>query len=388
MDVEEMRVMEHIFRMIGVDKLALNAVKRTLEAEGVRTPSGNRRWHTRGIRELVLSDIYRPHAYREIEGLVSPAVAATLDPGKRYGVWWFNRERVARRRVAETSPNGRVYREKVKATTRPREEWIAVPVPDSGIPREVVDAAREAIANNKPTSSNGDRFWELSGGIFRCGVCGSRMRTNVTRKATKLYFYYLCRRHHEERDACPNRKVYRADKVEPDVWELVSELLQDPQQVRDDLERMIERERDGLRGDPEREAKAWFEKLSEVDQERRGYLRLAAKGRITDEDLDMELAELEETRRTAERELEALRSYRERVERLERDRDALLESYVGMVPEALKSLTPEERHRIYKMFRLDVAVNASGEIEVTGDLVAGPEVCSTGPAPWRSWVKS
>jgi hypothetical protein len=59
-----------------------------------------------------------------------------------------------------------------------------------------------------------------------------------------------------------------------------------------------------------------------------------------------------------------------------------------MVPEALESLTPEERHRIYKMFRLDVAVNAGGEIEVTGDLVAGPEVCNTGPAPWRSWGKS
>jgi len=104
------------------------------------------------------------------------------------------------------------------------------------------------------------------------------------------------------------------------VWELVSELLQDPQRVRDDLERMIEREREELRGDPEREAKTWLQKLSEVDQERRGYLRLAAKGRMTDEDLDTELAELEEARRTAERELERLRSYRERIEQLERDK--------------------------------------------------------------------
>ena len=115
-----------------------------------------------------------------------------------------------------------------------------------------------------------------------------------------------------------------------------------------------------------------------MDQERRGFLRLAAKGRMTDEDLDTELAELEETRRTAERELERLRSYRERIERLERDKDTLLESYVSMVPEALDSLTPEERHHIYKMLRLDVSVNADGEIEVAGDLMPNPEVCNIG----------
>jgi hypothetical protein len=39
-----------------------------------------------------------------------------------------------------------------------------VPVPESGIPREWVDAAREAIKDNQRQSANGDRFWELSGG--------------------------------------------------------------------------------------------------------------------------------------------------------------------------------------------------------------------------------
>ncbi len=382
-NLEKMRIMERIFHMVGVEQRSLRWIKRALEAEGVTTPSGNKRWHARALRELLLSDVYRPHTYEEIEKLVSPAVAARLNSSYRYGVWWFNRQRITRRKVAELSSSGRVYREKVKATIRPREEWIAVPVPDSGIPREVVDAAREVILNNKPPSSNGDRFWELSGGLFHCGICGSCMRTSVTRKATKHYFYYLCWRHREERDACPNRKAYRAHKVESDVWGLVSELLKDPQRVRDDLERMIEWERYELRGDPEREAKTWLEKLSEVDQERRGFLRLAAKGRMTDEDLDTELADLEETRRVAERELETLRSYRERIERLERDKDTLLESYVAMVPEALDSLTPEERHHIYKMLRLDVSVNADGEIEVAGNLVANPEVCNTGsPSPY------
>jgi hypothetical protein len=111
---------------------------------------------------------------------------------------------------------------------KPKAEWIAVPVPDSGIPREVIDAAQEAIADNKPPSSNGDRFWELSGGILRCGECGWRMRTTVTRRDSKDYYYYLCRKHREQWDACPNRKNYRADEMEPSVWGLVSELLKTP----------------------------------------------------------------------------------------------------------------------------------------------------------------
>jgi len=42
------------------------------------------------------------------------------------------------------------------------------------------------------------------------------------------------------------------------------------------------------------------------------------------------------------------------VEELERDRDAPLEIYVGMVPEGLDAFAPGERHRVYKRIRLNV----------------------------------
>jgi site-specific DNA recombinase len=381
-EVEKMRIMGRIFHMVGVEKRALNSVKRILEAEGVTTPTGNRRWHTRGLRELVLSDVYRPYTYEEMEELVSQAVATTLDPEKCYGVWWFNRERITRRQIAEVSPSGRVYRAKVKAITRPREEWIAVPVPDSGIPRRVVDAAREAIVDNKPNPSNGDRFWELSGGVFRCGVCGSRMRTNVTQKVAKRYYYYICRKHHEERAACPNRKSHRADKVEPGVWGLISELLQKPERLRADLESMIEVERSGLQKDPDREARSWSEKLTELNRKRARFQHSYAEGVIELDDLRARLAELDETREMVEHELEKLLSCRERIEQLERNKDTLLESYVGMATEALDSLAPEERHQIYKMLQLDVTASANGTIELTGHLVTDPEVCHSGSASW------
>jgi site-specific DNA recombinase len=256
-------------------------------------------------------------------------------------------------------------------------------VPDSGIPREVVEAAREAIADNRRTSSNGERFWELSGGILKCSACGLRMKTNVTRKATKRYYYYFCKKHREEQDTCPNGKNYRADKLEPAVWELVSELLQDPEQLRADLEEMIEQERESTRGNPHQEIKVWLEKLAEVDRLRSGYQEMAAKGLMTFEELSMKLEELENTRNGATRELEVLRSRRERIEGLERDKAALLESYAGMVPQALDSLTPEERHQVYKMLRVEVVVDANGRVEVKGALRADPEVCNSDSARSR-----
>jgi len=59
---------------------------------------------------------------------------------------------------------------------KPREEWVAVPVPDPGFPREWVDAAREAIKDNRRPPSSNRRFWELSGSLLYSGCCGHVMR--------------------------------------------------------------------------------------------------------------------------------------------------------------------------------------------------------------------
>jgi hypothetical protein len=56
---------------------------------------------------------------------------------------------------------------------------------------------------------------------------------------------------------------------------------------------------------------------------------------------------------------------RERVEELERDRDDVIESYAGMLPDALDALSGEERRRLYGMLRLEVAPAPSG-LEITG----------------------
>ena len=71
-----------------------------------------------------------------------------------------------------------------------------MPVPDAGVPEEVVNRARDALRDKEKCSSAGRRFWELSGGIFRCAECARALVAVTTLKGPKgrrrRMFYYIC----------------------------------------------------------------------------------------------------------------------------------------------------------------------------------------------------
>jgi hypothetical protein len=87
------------------------------------------------------------------------------------------------------------------------------------------------------------------------------------------------------------------------------------------------------------------------------------------------LSDLEEIRTTAVGKLEAIRNYQERIEEMEKDRDALLESYALRAPEALDRLSPEERHQVYRMLRLRAAIRIGSTLEVSGMFGEGSGFC-------------
>jgi site-specific DNA recombinase len=375
-DEEKMAVVRRIFRMVGTEAATTHRVKRAFELEGIPNPSGGKYWDKKVIKSFVLDDVYKPHTLQEVAALMPREVYSRLDPEGYYGVWWFNRRRTTSTQVAEVGPNGREYKKRSRVSYKDKSEWIAVPVPDSGIPREWVDAARTVVAGYRSPSKLGSRFWELSGALMRCGECGRAMeavdryyRTKSGKKG--VICYYRCREGNRRKDTCENRKSIRSDWAHEAVWELVAGLLKDPDRIRVGWEAMIEEERRALRGDPEREAKAWLDTLAALDRKRSSYLDLAAEGIMERDELRAKLAELQETREIAERELSTIERRRERLEQMERDKQALLESYVGMVPEELDSLGPEERHHVYKMLRLEVIAHPDKTLEVSGAIMSG-----------------
>ncbi len=310
---EHMRVVQRVIYMVGVEHLSLHAVKTTMEKEGWDTPSKvwseytarerkqqgekvkeySKKWSGPFIRGVIAQDVYKAHTAEEIAELVEqghmrPETAA-LAPVP-CGIWWYE----------GTDWDGSKVR-------------VAVPVPDSGIPREWVDLARAQIAGNvKSMPKGGNRFWELGGGVFKCS-CGWSMQGHSRRggnggSGIKYHSYRCAKRVRHGKNACEQRGGFNADAVEAQVWEFVAEYLSDPALVVEGLDNAIERERARMQGDPEREEMVIQDRLNALEQERRGYLRQNARGILPDDELDEELAGLDE-------QLQALRHARDELRR-------------------------------------------------------------------------
>jgi hypothetical protein len=175
--------------------------------------------------------------------------------------------------------------------------------------------------------------------------------------------------------ACSMWKNIRAGEAERAVWSFVSNLLLNPDALREGLDEMMRRELATKHGNPEEEAAVWLNRLVEADSRRANFQDMAAAGLITFDELGAKLNALEETRKTARKELAAIKGRTEHLRAIERDRAALLEGYAGLMPEALEDLDSEERHRIYNMLRLRVSAFPDGTLEVGGTLSDGHLVC-------------
>lgn len=422
-DAHGMPLVRRIFRLMAEEGYGIATVKKALERDGVPSPRGGRYWNNPVIKDLVLNDVYRPHAFGELEamagrGQLSREVLGRLDPSLSYGVWWYGRD--ATRRTGKLTKSGGPAR---RFGRRPEEELIAVPVPVAGVPRERVEAARAYVTGNTRPANAGRRLWELSGGFGFC-ACGRRLSIHTTsggKGQRKKQFHYVCghRRRHGA-GSCEHAKFHRAEDVEARVRGFVYRLLHDPEALRQQVLASLELDRASLEH-VEEEAGALLEVLREADRERDGYLRLAAKGRISEGELDGYLAEIGRRKDGAARELAGLRDRRGRLRELDElarevdehladlphlvDREPVVRDHetvpeprtegnphgvYRLAPDRVRQRTPEEAERlieerdrergeryrwVYGLLGLRVAAHKDGTLELTwraGGEVLGP----------------
>jgi hypothetical protein len=282
-------------------------IQSVLYNEGIPSPRGRPVWDRRVLRKIISSDDYRPLSFEEISELVAPEVAARLDECKAYGVQWYNRDKAVTRSVSEPDGSGgRRYRKRKTLVRRPREEWLAIPVPTSErLPRDLVDLARATMdANQGSERKRLAREWELRG-VMRCS-CGTKLKTKTMMPEGRgPYHYYICMRRFELRGMCLcTQKAIRATHAEEAIWGFISRLLKDPERIRLGMDRLIDEERVAAsRGDPHSTAKAWADKAAECARLRAAYQDQQAAGLMTLEELGSKLSELDEMRRHAEREV-------------------------------------------------------------------------------------
>src|ERR687898_1859615 len=159
---------------------------------------------------------------------------------------------------------------------------------------------------------------------------------HTTVRTNKRFFYYCCKAKYKKGvDYCMASRTHLAEKLEAQVWGEVRSYLEEPERLRADLDHKIELERSGARGEPDREMKLWAEKLAEADAKRARFQHAYAEGIIGLDDLKARLAELDDARATAERQIAALEGRMERVRELEEDRDAVLADIEVMAPKVL-----------------------------------------------------
>jgi hypothetical protein len=253
-------------------------------------------------------------------------------------VQWYNRQRFTERTISEPDGSGgRHYRKTRTFKWRPREEWIAAPVP-AHVPRSLVDLARSAMDGRSGRERKYlNRPWELRG-LMRC-QCERKMKTRTTQlKNGTRYHYYHCPRN--GRAYTCKQKCLRAEKVEATVWDFVCGILKHPERISAGMDRLISQERYGRYSDPEREAAVWAEKAAECARLRGAYQDQQAAGLMTLAELGSKLEELESTRQMAEAEIAALAARGGAGARSGRPSRVF---YAGTVPEALDQLDGEEQ---------------------------------------------
>jgi site-specific DNA recombinase len=369
----EMRIVEKIFSM-AASGMGPKAMQTRLYAEGIPSPTGKAMWPHRILKvQMVLNDLYKPHTYGEIAPLLSPEVAAGLDPNESCGIWWNNRRNVTKSYDSETDgAQGKRYVTRTSVRTRDEKDWIAVPVP-AYLPRKLVNQVPLMIESRTGLEREHQaRQWELKG-VLRCS-CGQNMITNSSRYKGKAYHYYRCKRASAYGpDACPQRMI-RIDWVEPLLRDFVFGVLSDPDTIQRGLDSLIQRETEELRDDFGLEVKTLAERLSQNTQLRRDYQDQQAEGLMTLEELAARLEELEDTRKALEAELASLERSQQKAEELEKDRDTVVASLAASIPEALDNLSSEEINTVYRKLRLRLVPSEEG-YDATGVL------CTLEPRP-------
>ena len=220
---DEARIVQEVFRWVGVEGLSLSAVARRLTQQGV-APRRSQRWDRTTLHHM----------------LNNPAYKGQAGWGKTR---WQPRRLSSRRRWC-----GRVEpaREKAPYATVPGDqESIAVPVL---ISEDLFAIVAQQLAHNRQRQrQHSSGASHLLQGLLICQVCqhaycGRRM------KRPRPYIYYRCLGTDAYRCGgtaiCDNRGL-NAPILEKAIWEDVCAVLRDPERLRQEFERRLERPSEG-----------------------------------------------------------------------------------------------------------------------------------------------
>ena len=279
----EADVVRRIFALYTEQGHSINAIARWLNAAPIPTRSGTARWERSTVWGL----------------LRNPAYAGQACYGKTVP---HPRQRITRPlRQRTTGP-----RRNSANRERPRQDWIAIPVP-ALVSEATFARAQEQLEQNKHHAPRRTLEPTLLQGMLVCRQCGYALYRTSTRTSKQKLTYYRClgsdRYRHLKGPGCTNRPI-RQDALDNVVWTEVLRVLDDPALIQAELERRraVARTADPLRT----RAEALRREQARLDKSSERLLSAYQEGLVTLEQLRQRMPELHQQSRAVASELEAL----------------------------------------------------------------------------------
>jgi site-specific DNA recombinase len=219
---EEAAIVREVYRWYTEEALSIGQIYRRLNALGVETRRGKSTWDRSTVWAM----------------LRNPAYQGTACFGKTEQA---ERKKVTRllRKRGGFSPRCSCSRE------RPREEWIEIPVPPI-IRKDTFSLAQERLERNKQFSLRHTKEPTLLQGLLVCSECGYAFYRTSTRTSKRKLYSYRCLGSDDYRyphgRKCTNRPI-RQDYLDDVVWKQVMKLFEDPDLVRNEINRRIQEAR-------------------------------------------------------------------------------------------------------------------------------------------------
>ena len=253
------------------------------------------------------------------------------------------------------------------AKRRPEEEWIGVPVPEI-VERETFDLVQEKLSRNRKFAPRNNKSHQyLLRALVSCGACGrgSNARTSWDGRS-----YYVCRGHQEivEEQRCRARHA-PGTRLEELVWEDLCEVLTRPEHVEHALKRAY-----GGEWLPQ-ELKARLQSVSKAiahTERQRERLLEAYLGGV------LELGEFEGKRKELEGRTEALLAQERQLQASARERTELattadsIEGFCERVRAGLAEATFEHKRRLVELL-IDRVIVSDEEVEIRYVVPTSPE---------------
>jgi site-specific DNA recombinase len=309
---------------------SVREISRRLNADGIVSPSGQAVWSTSTISTMLRNQVYMGRLYYN-------QTEATPDP----------------------RPGGGT-----RQRPRPKDEWIAIPVP-AIVGDDVVEAA-ERVGGRKayfsPRRTTPGVF--LLRGLVRCGHCGTvvacHQRPRNTRNPDGQWNrYYYCRHHDPLRAGgedrrCPERAI-RADALDDFVFEQIREALLQP-------EVLLAGEHALTAGAPtpddeilDQQLRRLKRKTEAASGEHRRLIDIYQAGLIELEELRRRTAEIEGRQQSLQQQQQALREQHRSLTHSNQLR-AQITDFATRVTAALDTINFERRQELLRLVIEDVTV--------------------------------